>query len=175
MVAPGARWVLIAACWLQACAAGAPAPPPPPTWDASRTETAAALEVALARGSERAAGTLRVRLAFAGTADLDLYVTDPQLETLYYANTPVRSGGVLAEDQRCDAERGAALRIEVADFSAPLEGRYRVGVDYPSACDGDEDVAPYALSIEWDGGRRELRGLAEPLRFEPIVIEFDLP
>jgi hypothetical protein len=119
-------------------------------------------------------GVLEVRLAFAADVDLDLYVTDPRLETLYYANTPVKSGGELLEDQRCDAP-GGATRIEVARFAAPLPGRYRVGVDFPAHCASGVEVAPFALRIDSERGRRTLRGLAEHLRFQTRVIEFDWP
>jgi hypothetical protein len=166
---------LVAVCFLQACASGPPPAPPVPEWTASRTEAVVALEAALARDTERPAGALRVRLAFSGQVDLDLYVTDPKLETLYYANSPVRSGGDLATDHRCEADSDDAPRIETARFAAPLDGRYRVGVDYPAACGGDEEVVPYALSVEWDGGSRDLRGLAELRRFDSIVLELDLP
>jgi hypothetical protein len=86
----------------------------------------------------------------------------------------VGSGGALLDDHRC-ADPGAAPRIEVARFEAPLPGRYRVGVDHPESCDPDQDLAPYALSIESSSGRRTLRGLSERLRFDSIVIEFDWP
>ena len=87
-----------------ACASGPPTAPPPPEWSAQRVEAVEQLEGVLAEEAPAlTAGMLLLRLAFGAEADLDLYVTDPQLETLYYANTPVRSGGELLEDQRCDA------------------------------------------------------------------------
>src|SRR6058998_2910370 len=38
---------------------------------------------------------IRVVLLWAAPVDLDLYVTDPGLETVYFANTPSGSGGKL--------------------------------------------------------------------------------
>ena len=77
------------------------------------------------------AGALRVELAFGQDADLDLYVTDPLQETVYFANTPSQQGGVLLDDRRCDSP---PPRIETVVFEHPPPGRYRVGVDYPRRC-----------------------------------------
>jgi hypothetical protein len=174
---PGRRaaWLGLLMCGLLACASGPPPAPPPPEWNAGRLAEALRLEHLLAEAPSAVAGGLELRLAFPGDVDLDLYVTDPQLETLYYANTPVRSGGELLEDRRCDGDPDGVPRIETARFAAPLTGRYRVGVDHPSSCRGGADVAPYLLSIETPEGRRRLRGLSERLRFDSIVIEFDWP
>jgi hypothetical protein len=110
-----------------------------------------------------------VRLAFEPVADLDLYVSDPLEETVYYANTPVRSGGALGADRRC-GEPGE--RVESVRFPAPLAGRYRVGVDFPQRCEGEERVVPWAISIEAHGERRLLRGLAALHVFASRVEEF---
>ena len=70
-------------------------------------------------------------LAFGADADLDLYVTDPLLETVYFANQSSRSGGQFLEDVRCDEEQ---IKVEEIRFDAPMPGRYRIGIDYPNAC-----------------------------------------
>ena len=54
-------------------------------------------------------GGLRVELVFSDDADLDLYVTGPDLETVYFANTPTRAGGALERDLRCDGEPGTRV------------------------------------------------------------------
>lgn len=119
-----------------------------------------------------AAGTLVIELAFGAEADLDLYVSDPFQETAYYANTPVRSGGVHAQDLRCDA---AAPRVEVVKWRAPPPGRYRVGVDFPERCGDGVTRAPYRLRVLGPGGPRELEAEALFGRFEPRVLEFEVP
>src|SRR4029453_11922130 len=93
-----------------ACASALPKPAPPPTWTEALSARAAALEAKLATAPRAAGGELVVRLAFEPGADLDLSVSDPRDETIYYANTPARSGGALDADQRCGAE--PAERIE---------------------------------------------------------------
>lgn len=119
-------------------------------------------------------GTLVVRLAFEPGADLDLYVTDPRLETVYYANTPIVSGGRLEVDRRCEADEEGAVRVEEVRFDAPLPGRYRVGVDFPHRCEGGPDEVPYVVSIEDRGTRSQRRGMARWLEFTTIVHEFEV-
>ncbi len=125
---------------------------------------------------ELSAGLL-VRLAFEGTADLDLFVTDPAQESVYFANSPTRSGGTLIEDQRCD---NSSPRIEVVHFANPLRGRYRVGVDFHSRCQHaavalDQDRQELYIVRVNDGERvLEREGRVALGRFEVIVLEFDL-
>jgi hypothetical protein len=113
-----------------------------------------------------------VHLAFGQGADLDLYVTGPREETLYYANTPSGIGGELREDRRCVHD---APRVETARFPAPLTpGRYRIGIDYPHACSDAKGPMPFALRVDEPGGRHELQGLAAHRVFEPVVVEFEI-
>jgi hypothetical protein len=159
------------AALLLACANGPAKPPPlppPPEWTAALTARADALEATLAAEPQAAAGELVVRLAFEPGADLDLYVSDPLEETVYYANTPVRSGGALDEDLRCPHAQGN----ETVRFAAPLAGRYRVGVDFPQRCESEERFVPWVVSIDAKGERRLLRGLAALHVFASRVGEF---
>ena len=114
-------------------------------------------------------GALRVRLVFASEADLDLYVTGPSRETVYFANASARDGGVLEADRRCDAP---APRVESIVFPAAPPGVYRVGVDFMVRCDGATDEAPYRLVIEAPGrAPLEQRGAARFGVFAPRVVE----
>lgn len=133
-----------------------------------------ALAAALsARGPEAvAADELRVRLAFGADADLDLYVTDPLQETVYFANNPTRAGGELDADARCGPD---GLRVETVRFRAPLPGRYRVGVDFPERCGGGEGPVAFLVVVEHGDVRREQHGAIEWHVFEPIVLETDVP
>lgn len=162
---------MVAAASGLACASGPakpPAPPPPPEWTDALRARADALEARLAAEPAAPAGEVVVRLAFEAGADLDLYVSDPLLETVYYANTPVRSGGALEADLRCPHATGG----ETVRFAAPLPGPYRVGVDFPHRCEGDERVVPFVMSIEAHGTRRTLRGLAVWNVFASRIDEF---
>ncbi len=151
-----------------------PGPPERPRaeWTAETTREVESLEALLAASGAGEAGALTVRLAFGAGADLDLYVTGPDEEAVYYANTPSEIGGELLEDRRCVH---AAPRVEVVRFAAPLEpGRYRVGVDYPHACGESKAPAPFALRVESPGASVDLRGLARHRVFEAIVTEVEV-
>jgi len=159
---------------LLACDAGpppGPPVPPPPEWDDRATGEADSLVAALAATRESEPSALTVRLAFGAGADLDLYVTGPDAEAVYYANSPGALGGALLEDRRCVH---AAPRVETIRFPAPLRpGRYRVGVDYPHACDDARAPAVFAVEIDAPGQHVERRGIVRHGVFEPIVVEID--
>lgn len=114
-----------------------------------------------------------MRLAFDPRVDLDLYVSDPSLETIYYANTPGQSGGELEADARCKEAEGQVVRIERVHFASASPGRYRVGVDFPEACDGTSE-ASFVLRVDSAGETRTLRGSATRLSFDSRVLEFVL-
>jgi len=117
------------------------------------------------------AGTLRIRLAFDASVDLDLYVTGPLQETVYFANSPAKTGGELERDLRCDAPPG--VRVETARFPKAAPGRYRVGVDFPERCGLGTGPARYVVVVDGAGVAREQRGTATFGVFEPVVLEFD--
>jgi hypothetical protein len=119
---------------------------------------------------------LLIQLAFGAEADLDLYVTDPLLETVYFANKKGKSGGEISADHRCDSQ---ALRVEEVRFEAPLSGAYRIGVDYPRRCDGArtmefEQRAAYALSVLHNGERRNITGAVGYQFFEVAAFDFTI-
>lgn len=154
-----ARGAALSALCGFALAAGCASPAPPPA--------------APARAAP-APGDLRVALVFGAGADLDLYVTDPSQETIYYANSPSRSsGGRLDADRRCD---DPMPRVETVELAGAAPGRYRVGIDHAQRCGGrGEAVEPFLLIVEAGGRRRELRGEIAGGRFLPRVVEFSLP
>lgn len=116
-----------------------------------------------------------MRLAFGADADLDLYVSDPARETVYYANTPAKSGGALEADRRC---AHPAPRVERVRWDAPPPGRYRVGVDAPHRCAAhaaDRGAVVYVVAVDRPGRPALLhRGRIAPVRFDPVVLELDL-
>jgi hypothetical protein len=150
----GAPFALLAAALaLPGCALFAPAP----------------REAVLAE-AERPTG-LRIRLAFGADADLDLYVTDPLQETVYFANTPSASGGRLAEDVTCsDAEP----RVETVVFEEPPPGRYRIGIDFPIRCNRTDAPVPWVLEVSEPQRSGERRGEIPFGRYEPIVWELEI-
>jgi hypothetical protein len=115
-----------------------------------------------------APGGLRVRLAFSAAADLDLYVTDPSFETVYFANSPNLAGGRLEADVRCDA---VSPRVETILFPAILPGVYRVGVDFPQACEGGASRTAFAVQFEGRGVEATHQGRINKGHFLPVVLE----
>ena len=143
----------VVASLFAALAACTPEAPPDPRFD-----------------DDRPAGALEVRLFFADEADLDLFVTDPREEALYFGNNPSLGGGELDIDRRCDDE---PPRRERARFVAPRAGRYRVGVSYDRSCRFRRVEAPYRIEVEADALRLEHEGRVAPGDFEHIALEFD--
>jgi hypothetical protein len=112
-----------------------------------------------------------IRLAFGAETDLDLYVTDPMHETVYFANHESKSGGIISEDVRCDMQ---GPRIESVHFEKPIGGLYRIGIDYPESCEEHRGRAAYAVSVTGGGVNKKTRGTIDYSRFEVIVLEFEV-
>jgi len=119
-------------------------------------------------------GALHVALSWAAPVDLDLYVTDPSGEALYFANSPTRAGGRLEQDARCADVAGGAAAIERATLPTPAPGTYRVGVDFIDACDSGLDAVPFRVAVERGGVRRDAEGTARRGEFTVVVLEFEV-
>ncbi len=115
---------------------------------------------------------VRVRLVFGADADLDLYVTGPSQESVYFGNPTSRDGGELLADRRCDAP---APRVETIAFAPAAPGRYRVGVDFMIRCAAGVDTASYELIAELPG-RPPIRRRATATfgAFAPRALEFEV-
>lgn len=136
-------------------------------------------------GAERlepSRAAVRVVLLWGDPVDLDLYVTDPSLETVYFGNTPAGSGGKLAGDVDCEKVRrtaggggGEKALSETVLWTRGPAGRYRVGVDFIDPCGSGSREARFRVVADVAGRRLERVGRLARERFEPVVLEFDLP
>ena len=63
---------------------------------------------------------IQIELTWEGKADLDLHVTDPYGETIYYFRPSSRSGGAYQEDRECHNNNGQPERIEY-NTAVPLQ------------------------------------------------------
>jgi hypothetical protein len=116
-----------------------------------------------------------VALVWSAPVDLDLYLTDPTWETVYFANNPSRAGARLLRDTRCrDLAPSESAFMELAAVTEPTPGAYRVGVDFIDACKGKPDPVGFRVVAEYGGVRRETTGTVRLAEFQPIVVEFEL-
>jgi len=117
---------------------------------------------------------LTVLLTWNAPVDLDLYLTDPTSETVYFANTPSRTGARLIRDSRCGQDDPLPF-VEVANLPEPLPGRYRVGVDFIDACAAREDQpVTFRVVVSLGAAQRQATGTIRLAQFQPIVLEFEL-
>lgn len=164
-VEPRSTLLVAIGVWLAAAGCGAPG----------------RLKVLPAPSAESAArGTgddVRVLLLWAAPVDLDVYVTDPTQETVYFANTPSRTGGRLERDAACPragAGDGPEVRTETAVWQKARPGHYRVGVDFIDRCGSGVAEVEYRVIAEVRGKRLERVGRAKPRVFEYVALEFDV-
>ena len=113
---------------------------------------------------------IRVVLLWDAPVDLDLYVTDPTMETVYFANRKSASGGVLEKDATCQT----APRREVTTWERAPSGRYRVSLDFIDRCGQDRREIGYRLLVDTGGRRQERTGTVQLARFVYQAFEFDL-
>jgi len=121
-------------------------------------------------GHPAAVHDVRVQLVFGAEADLDLFVTDPMHEEVYFANSPSRLGGVFDADRRCS---DPAPRTESVRFSPAPAGHYRVSVDFPIRCRPGIEAVPFRVILEANGELERVEGTAHFGQLEHIVIEFE--
>ncbi len=128
-------------------------------------------------------GSLTIQMSFGSEADLDLYVTDPHMETVYFAKSSTRSGGRISKDIQCASGSDSAQsgrgdqhepRIEEVRFDAPIPGRYRIGIDYPLKCAGGEQRAAFAVSVMHNGEQIRKSGSVTFENFDVVVMEFEI-
>ncbi len=117
---------------------------------------------------------LHVFLTWSAPADLDLYVTDPAGETLYFGNNPTRSGARLDRDARCESGGPGRNALEHAAFAAPVPGRYRVGVDYLQDCGIEMETVAFRVLVGRRTEQRGAVGVAQRGHFNVVVLEFQV-
>jgi hypothetical protein len=117
---------------------------------------------------------LHVLLTWDAPVDLDVYVTDPSWETVYFANTPSRAGGRLEADVRCDTLKRVGQQAEWVRYPEPHAGAYRIGVDFIDDCDSGHENVPFRVVVDLDGQRLERTGAVQLERFQPISSEFEV-
>lgn len=98
-------------------------------------------------------GRIQITLSWNTGADIDLYVTDPKGETIYYNQQHRRtnSGGVMDHDGRgdCRAEQDYPRIENVYWQNRPPRGEYKVELNYFGPCgDAEETETTLAMVVE---------------------------
>ncbi len=108
---------------------------------------------AIDEGCGYSTGNVQITLAWNSGADIDLYVTDPYNETIYYGHTSSQSGGQLDHDGRGDCVRGAGNPTveNVYWNNQPPRGNYGVEIHNYSGCNVALGPTSTVLSIAVGG------------------------
>lgn len=110
-------------------------------------------------GPAAANGNLSVTLSWNGSADLDLHLTDPFGETIYYFHPTSASGGALQQDREC-ASQDQTEMITYPSGQA-VSGTYSISIHYFRACKEPRDVS-WKVTVNSDKGTQNYSGVIHP-------------
>jgi len=110
-------------------------------------------------------GDISFRLQWNGSQDLDLYVTEPSGETVYYDNKLSSTGGQLDLDANfpCDSSNQSGTENVFWPAGSAPRGNYTVWAGYYSSCYGSSAVS-YTISVLQ--GTRVVETFSETLSVE---------
>lgn len=131
----------------------------PPTSTLALTSTPLLPTSTPTRVANLQTGDVQVTLIWASTNDLDLWVTDPMGETIYYRHDFSASGGALDVDANAGCHGVTTQPVENIFWpsgGAPI-GKYVVEVQYYAQCESPAPIE-YQVSILVDGVRSEFSG-----------------
>lgn len=114
-------------------------------------------------------GDVQVTLTWQAEVDVDLYVTDPAGDTVYYGNRSVRSGGELDRDNRCgDFEWGRPENVYWPQAGAPA-GTYTVQVRYYGACGAEDPTVAWTVRVIVGGTAQSFTGALAPYEEQTVT------
>jgi hypothetical protein len=105
-------------------------------------------------------GEIAIELNWEGSADLDLHVTDPYGETLYYFRPRNHAGGEYLEDRECHNNSGQSERVAYESGTA-ASGLYQISIHYFRPCGNARDVR-WNISVTADGRSSSFSGTISP-------------
>lgn len=92
---------------------------------------------------------LEIVLVWDRPVDLDVFLTDPAGETVYFANRTGRNGTQMGLESGCDtAAQGAGLYRETVQILKAQPGRYRVSVDFIKDCGNSTADAEFDVILK---------------------------
>jgi hypothetical protein len=103
-------------------------------------------------------GDVQVTLTWDLAADLDLHVTEPSGEEIFFYHTQSATGGMLDRDRQCDpADLGRPENVFWPKGRAP-HGTFAVKVHYFAACQGTSGSVPFRVRTVVDGAAHTYTG-----------------
>jgi len=91
---------------------------------------------------------LSVEVSWSEPVDLDLFLTDPDGETVYFANRMARSGVAMGDMMGCkNIEAGPPPYTETIIIPSAAIGGYRVSVDYIKDCGSNSLQAEFEIRL----------------------------
>ncbi|RRR72251.1 MAG: FHA domain-containing protein [Candidatus Viridilinea halotolerans] len=106
-------------------------------------------------------GDVQITLSWNASIDLDLYVTDPNGETIFYGNTSSSSGGQLDRDNLCsNMVVGRPENIFWPSGGAP-SGTYTISVNYYGNC-SDSGATSFTVRAVVQGQVQTFTGSVSP-------------
>ncbi len=125
-----------------------------------------------------AVGTsLIVEIAWNDPVDLDIFLTDPPGETVYFANRLAKGGAVMGRESGCaEAAQGDGPYSETIRIPTALSGRYRVSVDFIKDCGNTTLKADLRVVVKSADGTVLGRGKSDVQyrNLNPVAWEFDV-
>jgi uncharacterized protein YfaP (DUF2135 family) len=95
-----------------------------------------------------AGDNLRLELSWRAPVDLDLFVTNPSGETIYYGNKKSRNGDKLVQESNCkNLTTKPVIMRETVLIPSAISGRYRVSVDFIFQCETNSEEADAGLTL----------------------------
>jgi hypothetical protein len=111
-------------------------------------------------GNVPAPGSMSISLSWNGDADLDLHVTDPAGETIYYFHPTSASGAGLNRDRQCGGDLATTEVVSYSSNQAP-GGKYLISVHHFRSCGQPADV-PWKITVDSDRGSQTFTGVIRP-------------
>ncbi len=111
-------------------------------------------------GDFPANGQIQIELNWEGAADLDLHVTDPYGETVYYFRPFNQSGGAYQDDRECYNNHGQSERVIYGSGFAAA-GLYQVSIHYFRPCGEARDIR-WNLNVTADNRSANYSGTVRP-------------
>ncbi|MEQ9462956.1 MAG: hypothetical protein RJQ10_04815 [Haliea sp.] len=103
--------------------------------------------------------------------DLDIYVTEPGGETIFFDNEVSAAGGSLDWDNQCSNYQDG--RTENVSWTSPPIGSYKIEVDCFDACTTSSATVPFKINVKAGGSTSSYSGQAVCGEDRTFVADFN--